>query len=240
MFYFLLSKPGVAGSRRNAKGDGPVRRGKRARKVKRGRGRREPTYSQMFNKVSRDVRWLMSVVNVEDKYVDTSDTALTVTTTPTLTLLCPLSLGTTATSRNGQSIKTVSLYVIASYRRNTSSAQNFSRMTIVFDRQCLAAAPAYTDVFDSADPRARRVVAYSGRFVVVYDRLFAWSSTGSGPDTLIFEEMIPLGRHIKFNTGNNGTVADITENSLYAMHVSTEATNGPALTANYRMTFVDN
>ena len=56
----------------------------------------------------------------------------------------------------------------------------------------------------------------------------------------VFKKMISYNQHTRYNTGTAGTIADITDNSIYIMHVSTDAANGVFVTANYRFLFVDN
>ncbi len=179
----------------------------------------------------------MSVVNVEDKYIDTTDSGLTVTTTPNLTLLNGCAPGSSSVTRNGQSIKANGLDIRLRCRRLTGT-QQYLRVMIIVDKQPNGAIFSSADVLTSNDPAGLRNVGYLSRFTILHDEVFSLSS--SGQDTYFKSIHIPASFHVRFNTGTAGTIADITDNSVYAMVLSTDATNGPAYTANYRFWFVDN
>jgi hypothetical protein len=226
-----------AGERRNSKGDGPraIAAGFKKRGRRRKKGTREPSYGQIYTKVARDVSWLMSVVNVEDKYIDIN-TAVTSTTTGAFVLLNGMGLGDTAITRNGQSIKGIKLSVNGSLTQAVTSNQ-YERIMVFYDKQCNAAAPIQTDLLTGGLFTFRNI-SQLPRFHMLMDEMFSVSS--ASPTVILIDRSWNLNQHTIYNTGVAGTVADITNNSLYFFHISNDAANGPTLVFNTRFLFTDN
>ncbi len=213
------------------------------RRKRRGKGTRASSggrisYMAAFKQLRGDISLLRSYVNTEDKYKD-----VTSSTTPanaaTLVLLNGLNLGTTATTRTGQSVKSADLQMNISFLMNGSAGDTFIRFMIFRDEQPNAAAPAGNDVLvDSTNFRSLRNVSYNTRFSVLHDEFISLAQDGQG--NLAKSVFKNLGFHELFNTADNGTVADITKNSLYVLFISNETTNTPTIAFYSRYSFVDN
>jgi hypothetical protein len=217
-------------ARRSSKGS---RGGKRKPQA---RGRVE-IYGGAINQLRKDVGYVISVLNVEDKYIDTGATT-TLSNAWQLFLLNGCSLGTTSITRNGQSVKLNSLefrsfITIAS----ASTTVQSSRMVIFVDKQSNAAAPTATDIYP-ATVASQRVVSYLDRFNILLDEwIILDPNTPSGE---IVIKSIALNHHVSFNTSNNGDITDITKGSLYLAFLSDAGSNFPAVVWTNRVGFVDN
>jgi len=177
--------------------------------------------------------------NIEDKYNDVSSLATSLGTTPTQVLLNGLSQGTTAVTRIGQSIKTVNLEVTLTVSvDNVSTEPQYVRWVIVRDDQCNGSAFSSTTYWVSNSVYSFTNVSADDRFYTYKDEIVCVSP--NGPEGYIHRSVIPLSFHTKYNSGNAGTIADIYKGSLYFMAISSDNTNTPELSANFRLWFVDN
>ncbi len=196
------------------------------------------SYMAAFKQLRGDISLLRSYINTEDKYKDVTSTS-TPSNAATLVLLNGLNLGTTATTRTGQSVKSADLQMNITFLMNSAAGDTFIRFMIFRDEQPNAAAPAGNDVLvDSTNLRSLRTVSYNTRFMVLHDEFISLAQDGQG--NLAKSVFKNLGFHQLFNTADNGTVADITKNSLYVLLISNEATNTPTVTFYSRYSFVDN
>ncbi len=256
LFFVICLTPGLAGTSRNSKGDGPAWTSSKVKKTRvrsdeqkrQGRMRRSRAprrkagrmqiYGNAYGQLKRDIGWLMSVVNVEDKYLDVSGPT-TLSGAWQLSLLNACVLGTSATTRNGQSIKIVAwefkffLTIDAA-----STAVQSARIVVFFDKQCNAAAPVpATDIYP-ATVASMRIVAGIPRFTIIFDEWIVLDP--STPSGVISSVSKALQTHVSFNTTNGGTVADITKNSMYLMVLSDAGASFPTLVWSSRVVFVDN
>lgn len=218
----------------------PVKRYRRRSYRKRysRRASRWGTYKAAGMQLWRDVKWLKSVINVEKKYIDYTVTAQNMTNTGAIPLINGLSLGDTATTRDGQSVKFISITYKGDISMSNSAETSFARVAFVLDRQSNAQSPSITNIWQSASPTALRVIGTGYRFRVIRDMQFALSN--GGRESVYFERTIKLRFHTRFNTGNAGDVTDIVTNALYLVYLSDQATNYPVINMNIRIKFIDN
>ncbi len=207
------------------------------------RGRRRANkriaYTDVARQLYRDVIYIKKQLNSEDKYLDTTNGGFTQTNTATLVLLNGLNLGTTATTRTGQSIKAVDLQYTFVLACNTAATNSYLRVIIFRDESPNAAAPTASNLLNSGGNfLSPRNVAYNERFHVFYDQLYGVCV--NGPSNKVESGIKGLGFHTIFNTGDTGLIADITKNSLYVLFLSNETTNGMTVSYYFRFSFVDN
>jgi len=183
----------------------------------------------------------LSLINPEFKYIDEEATHNSVTTTHILDLLNPLGLGTTSTTRNGTSVKNMSIDIGLLVTRNTASTtNNFVRVVLVLDKHPNAVAPTAANIFQSsAALLSPRNLAFRNRFVFLKDWIIDIGNAGNRPSVhaKLYKK---LQLHTTFNTGNSSTIADITENAFYLCMVSDASTNAPNITYWSRIRFLDN
>lgn len=189
-------------------------------------------------KLARDVGYLRSVINVERKYSDTSG-VVSSSTTPALILLNGLSQGTSATTRQGQSIKMVAIYPNIFWSINAAASTTYCRCIIFIDKQANGAAPAASDLLTTTTSvLSPFVIGNSKRFRVLMDIRRTLSL--NGVEMVRFKKYKKISWHTEYNTGNAGTIADIQTNSLYMLHMSDQPTNTPTFAHITRMRFIDN
>lgn len=206
---------------------------------KRGRRTSKITYGMMARKVMSDLNYVKGMLNVEDKYKNSIASAQAISDTWGVNILNNLSLGNTSTTRQGQSIKAVDLQFNITASMNASAQVTFLRFIILRDEQPNAAAPAIGDVLeDSTNIRSLRNVSYNERFHIYYDDIVALNINGM--QAWVTSKLLRIQFHTLFNTSNNGTIADITKNSLYFCLASSETTNTPSVGWYMRFSFIDN
>lgn len=187
------------------------------------------------------VHSLQRQMNSEKKYIDVSFTT-TSSTTVAFTNINGIQLGTTATTRLGQSLKIVSVYVngywdIPSFLTPFTA---YCRLIVFIDKQANGATPSASDILTPATVLGAMVVGNSKRFKILMDVRKHISTVG--PATAIVRRFKRVSIKTEYNTGNAGTVADIQTNSMFLMHMSDiAAANGPpSFFADVRSRFVDN
>jgi hypothetical protein len=213
--------------------------GKKRRNRKGGRkGGRVGVYAAAGNQLYRDVKWLMAMVNVEDKYIDTSGSPA-MANAWTYVLLNPISQGTTPVTRVGQSVKCVGLELRANVFVSAASTAigQTVRIMLFIDKQPNAAAPGAADIYP-AGSLTPRVVGYIDRFGIMFERTYALNNVNNTIFT--FDYIARQSWHEEFNTGNAGTIADITKNALYLGYYTDQSANFPTISYNARYVYVDN
>lgn len=204
-------------------------------------GRRAPGRAQIYGnagrQLMRDVNSLRRFINAEFHFSDVT-ASTTATTSPSLILLNGLSIGDTASTRTGQSIKMDRSDLRVQLSVNATSTTNFVRLIVVLDKQTNATAMTAADLLVSSTTVSPYSFGAQQRFVPLYDETIALSIYSLGAVT----KVIPLNtnQHVVYNTGNAGTVADIVSNSVYFIFLSDQITNPPAILYYNRLWFVDN
>jgi len=157
----------------------------------------------------------------EFKSVDVTNSVDCNTGTAVL-LLNGIARGDEIFERNGREVimKSIQVALRAAGTAATGIGQS-CRVLFVYDRQTNAAALTAAQVLTAADTLAPRNLENRRRFKILYDRLFDLPSritaTVSGPEKVHDKFYRRLRHPITFNSGDAGTVADITTGSLYAV-----------------------
>jgi len=121
-------------------------------------------------------------------------------------LLNGLQLGTGGSNRIGRSILMKTIYIWA------AQAGTQSRHIILYDKQANGAAPAIADVFQvTTTARSPLNYSYLDRFALIYDQ---WLPLVGDTYTV---DNFDIELETYFNSGNAGTVADISSGALYYM-----------------------
>lgn len=181
----------------------------------------------------------------ETKFIDVSPG---VTTTPAVStffatprLLNGCIQGTEATQRLGRRIVMTSLYLKGNIRLDpTTAGGGFNRVVVVYDKQANATTPAITDVLLADDITSPNNLSNRDRFVKIID--METPSIGVGGDYSVPIEIYrKLNLETCFNTGNAGTVGDITTGSLWLFFCNNAGftTAGPLVSLRSRVKFSD-
>lgn len=168
----------------------------------------------------------------EWKYSDTQ-VNIDLSTTPGYVLLNGLVPGTAATQRIGQNVSIKSIEVkLRMQVTPATGVDQFVRVLIAVDRQPNGAAPVIGDLLTATSVTAPRNLNNRKRFKILMDKPYAMggilNGAGSGSQTSnlrMVKKYMKFKRPIvvEYNTGNAGTVADITSNSIYMFTLGTEA-----------------
>ncbi len=228
---------GKVKSRNLVSDDKNVGRKRKTRAFKPKRKSRLAIYGAAGSQLMRDVRYLMSVINVEDKYVDNSATA-TLSASWQSACLNALSQGTNSSQRLGQSVKVIGVEFRYTLANNAAATVPVNiRVVLVRDKQANTAAPTFTNIYP-VDVTSPRVVGYLDRFKVDIEECSTLDNVGTQGQyrSHVFRDQW----HILFNSGNPGTIADIITNSYYIGYVCDAAANFPSITYTCRVIFVDN
>lgn len=211
--------------------------GKKLRKFEKGYARRKAVYMPAARQMWRDIKFLKSVINVEKKYSDITFNT-TVGTTPNVQTLNALAQGTSAITRTGQSVKFVSNFIRFYITQNGAATTTQVRLIMFMDRQPNSAGPGTTSLLaDSTNILSPLQIGNSKRFRVMFDRLIRLDTNKLNAEVKLYRK---LRFHTEFNTGNAGTIADITTNSLYVMMIADQNTNQPTISFWSRVRFIDN
>lgn len=217
----------------------PYRRYGRRRYAKKKAPGRWQIYGAAGKQLFRDVASLKSLINVEKKYVDYSPyTNFSVATAGTLTCMNLMTQGTSALTRTGQSIKMVSFLCNGSAIINAAATGTIIRFMVFVDRQANGAAATLAQLLNTTDVYSPVNIGFSKRFRFLVDKRISLSANGTEIRT--FKRFRKMSIHTEYNQSNNGNIGDIDTNSLWIAFISTEATNTPSVTAQFRLRFVDN
>lgn len=164
----------------------------------------------------------------EFKSVDTT-VNISADTTGGVQLLNGLARGDDIGSRVGREVVLKSIELRATGRvTDTTGTDQTQRILVVYDRQANAAAPAIADVLAAANVLYPRNLENRRRFKILFDRSYTLNASGEAGSQKHMKWYRRLDHPVVFNSGNAGTVADITSGSLYAMVLGN---NAPGVTA---------
>lgn len=225
-------------NRRNAfnKSDGKVKKKKSKNSSSKARGRVQ-IYSDAGKQALRDLNMLRRFINTEFHYTDLNAT-ISATTTYSIILLNGLSLGDTATTRTGQSIKMDRLDLRFYIQADPTSILNLTRVIVVYDRSSNGVAMTSANLLVNTNPNSPYTFSSQSRFIPLYDECFAMSYNGQGVITKSLT--LTANQHVTYNVGNTGGIADIESGSVYMLVGSKDLANPPSFTYFSRLWFVDN
>lgn len=223
--------------------------GRKARNNKRSIGssvdRRVGIYGNAFVQMKRDIGWLLSVINVEYKYIDTLFNANVMTNgIGSQSLLNGCTTGTSASTRTGQSTKAYQIIIDIIVQVGVTTPVN-CRLLLVRDKAANGATLGVGSIFQAAVDGAndyttsqRNVATVGTRIEFCLDMQFQLDTVQNTSKSI--KRVIPCGFHTRYNTGTAGTVADISENSLYWCAMSSAGATQPTFKGSIRFQYTDN
>lgn len=190
-------------------------------------------------KYAIDGLWkLKGLVNSEMYKFDVTESGTPVVSAGTYAvLLSPIAIGDGPSDRTGNSIFVRALNIHGQLIFNSSgSSPQFVRVAIVIDTQQVADTSAsYTTLYNSSTYNSHVNVATAGRYKILYSRVFELDNVNNLSRMMNIN--IPMRHHVRFN----GTAStDIQKGGLYILASSSEATNGPTIKYESRLSFHDN
>ena len=183
---------------------------------------------------------LQKLVNVERKYVITSNSNVELTDSPTVTLLTGTAQGTTESTRIGNRIKSHDMFfrMFVSYNTLATAQDQVCRIMIVNDRSSQGEAIQSTDVLQEADILSPlNVEQCPSRLNILFDQYFYLNA---GTRSIKSKE---LYRKIDWHTTYSGTSANQTDaesGHIYLLMFSNQSSNGPLIKYSFKYGYVDN
>lgn len=181
---------------------------------------RRPRMSSVKRQSIRTGGWHNPSRGGELKYIDTSiaqNVTFGVATFTAPQLLNGVIQGSDATNRIGRKINLKSIYVRGTWWAGPTSTSGAPlRVIIFYDKQANAAAPAATDLLLASDFTSPNNLNNRDRFVVIADQVLSTISNTGDPTTTM-ECYKKINLETLFNSGNAGTIGDITSGSLWIM-----------------------
>lgn len=179
----------------------------------------------------------------ETKFIDVSQAATATTSGAwsSLYLLNGTIQGTEAVNRLGRKITMTSLYLKLRFALASTTTQGgFLRVAVVYDKQANGTAPSITDIYLSNNYLSPNNLSNRDRFVKIIDKEIGPLSA-QADFAVPLEEFRKLMLETTYNTGNAGTIGDITTGSLYLLVADsgTFATAQPTFSFQSRIKFTD-
>ncbi len=184
---------------------------------------------------------IKSLMNVEFKNHDIAATTSAITITPVITQLTNIAQGDTTLTRDGSSVKFVSISFRYTLVQHASATSTFVRIMLVLDRQTNEA--IYTDTDLLADVTVADAIVSprnldnGHRFRVLYDKVHAFSASGSVSQHGKFYKKLQL--KVRYDAAA-ALITSLTQSSLSLFTVATEASSTPTITHRIRLRYVDN
>ena len=176
--------------------------------------------------------------NEEIKRVDTTSTG-TITNAGTVTSLSLIAEGNDYNQRDGHSIKAISLEGRVNASSYNASTNNVLRWIVFRDLEQSGTQPTPAQLLESVAGAYAPVSSFqhdnTERFEILHDQSVAVSYDRPA----VLSMGLKLGCHVRFS-GTTAADASNKEGHLYALMISADGANGPALNAYYRLSYVDN
>jgi hypothetical protein len=180
---------------------------------------------------------LKSMVNSELHSAVTATAGITPTTSGQLVCLNQIAQGDGSGNRQGISIKAHSLLMRSSVSIHASATHTYLRTVLLVDTDNQGADPTLNEIFQGT-PDVYTPINENNlkRFRILRDSLTSLSQVGSDANK-VSKDYVKLGFHVKFD---GAASTDYQKNSIYLVHISSEATNTPTVAYNCRLRFYDN
>lgn len=121
---------------------------------------------------------------------------------------------------------------------NPANATASVRVLLIRDNFCSGAAPAVTDVLQTASVLAPiNITAFPNRFKVLFDVRRDMSINGN--EIVAVKKYSKDTNHVKF-IGTSGAIASAGAGTLFLILLSDQATNKPTVDYYFRLRYVDN
>ncbi len=186
-------------------------------------------------------RRLKSLLNVEFKFLDVTNTEASVTTTPSVNISSIILQGDGGSARDGNSVKAVGFLLKYNLTIHPSAISTQVRIMVIHDKQANGALLASTLVLEdiTADDAIVSPLNLDSKFRlrVLYDRVHHLADNGIQSASV--SKYIKLNQKLRFD-GTAGDITDVASSAYYVLFVSNEPTNAPTITRHSRLRFIDN
>ncbi len=184
----------------------------------------------------------LSLVNVEFKQHNSVLTSGTISDgTGFIQQLTNIAQGDTNLTRDGSSIKIVSIYLKGFVQINSAATQSIVRLMIVLDKQTNQAIYTTADLLHDVTEGDSLVSALNldnkHRFVVLWDKSFTVDNNNNG--IVHFSFFKKCNYPIRYDN-SAAAITSLTSNSLSMVRISNEGVDFPDITSFTRIRYVDN
>lgn len=164
----------------------------------------------------------------ELKAVDTSAT-LAVDTASSVQLLNGIARGDDISERNGRQVVMKALeFKGVTYATTGTGVDQIHRILIVYDHQANAAAPTAANILASNAYLSPANLEYRQRFQILADKLVYINASAEAATGKLVNLNKRMNLPVTFNSGDAGTIADITTGSLYLLVLGSVAAGATA------------
>ncbi len=212
----------------------------RYKKVKR------PMFGRLDKAAYSMAKKALSLINTEFKLKDTVELGLVIVDgVGVIKQLTNVAQGDTNVTREGNSIKIVSIYTKFMFHINASASSSQVRCMLILDTQTNGAIYTTDDLLESVANLTSlispRNTDNAHRFRVLYDKMVVLNQniTAVSSTTRFLKVYKKVDLHMRYAT-NVGDITDLTQNSISVLLISNEATNTPTVDINFRLRFLDN
>lgn len=215
---------------------------KRRAPVRRRAPTRSATYGAAGRQLWKDVMWLKSMVNIEEKYHDSSIFTAKDDTwevhTPNL-----IQQGDTATTRDGNSCKIIKYYIKGYLQHNASGSPSQTVRVIIAARKANStSAMNISQILEGTHTGSDAIIQMYDKVNMSGIRILKDFKITVNTDypKKYFTHYLPANFHSKFNQAVP-VAANVTEGLVQMFYVGDQATgNYPTLAIDSRIVYVDN
>lgn len=158
-------------------------------------------------------------------------------------LLNGIARGDEINERTGRKVqmRSIEMHLYATVTPATGTDQR-QRVLVIYDKQTNGAALTAANVLQNTSPVGLRNLENRSRFICLYDEAFSLNATGESDSERTFKWYRKVNLTVTFNSGDAGTVADITTGSLYMVVVGSNVAGATAGSVNgyVRVRYTDN
>lgn len=196
---------------------------------------------KILKKVARETSELLKYAEAEVRHLDTPYTTTAQSTTAAVTLINGgISQGDGSASREGDEVFMKWFHFNGRLYMNSAAASTDAatmRIIIVYDKQTNGAAPSAGDILETVgDPNSMRFWESKDRYMTIFDRRYGIEFNGKNAVQIKFSKKLDLP--IKFGTASTGVIANIVKGSIYMVSLSDQASSGPTLHGDFRITYM--
>lgn len=202
---------------------------------------KRPMFGRMDMAAYNMAKSALKLINVEKKFHNLTHSALAISSAATLHNIVEIAQGDTNSTRDGDSLKIISLMFKFTCKIHASALQTFIRVMLIKDTAHNSTTPTIGNILTSTGINASIVSGLAmnnrGRFQVLMNEIVSLDQNGK--QSSVINKYFNLEQHILYS-GATGAASEQTRNSLYFIFISDEVTNTPTITYYSRLRFVDN
>lgn len=190
-----------------------------------------------LQKVTKDVAYMKSLMNVEWKYHDSIATGQ-MSSTGTVQVVNAIPLGNNKNERVGQSVRIKSVEVKQNINGNNGADNTHFRCLLVYDKEGQTLPGINKILQDTTYPTVSpRNMQNRKRFYILRDIHRTMGDDGANTTQIDFFKKLDFHTIYDADTGN---IAAVSTGALYVVYISNHTAVGPDVTSYVRIRYLDN